>query len=407
LAKIERWTYAKHSPKNKTKWGKKMKWVMGIVAMLMALSMVWAVDTTPPNISCYITDNELSCGQSVTIYCNITDANLSHTLVGISYQPPQYIPVEEPFFNGVTYERQWFTEGLNNVTHQFWMWANDTSGNELNYTSPALIFTEMCSCEEDWQPLDWTACDEDDLTQTRTYVDVNVCGTFLLQPEDESRTCAVSAFTYGNSTDFTQVADPTNVSDAVVETLYGKIAWVHPIDVAGYNLDDNIIINEDSISVNVRDLDPTMNMTAVVTARMVDGGCDKFKLWYVPSSFSDNNGLLQEILHAERVGETEFFWFDDMSQKTLKVKKMADRQRIGMDCTDATVCKDIQCSANTLQFEAQHFSGYVFSGGEYTSDDIEKVVIDGLVKFGIVIVGFMSIITMVLIFKWGKKSIRK
>jgi hypothetical protein len=383
----------------------KMRWMYGLIAII-ALSMVMAVDTDPPEISCYITDFELSCGESVKIYCNITDANLSHTKVGISYEPPQYIPVEEPFFNGVTYEREWFTEGLNNVSHQFWMWANDTSGNELNYTSPSLIFTEMCSCVENWQPLDWTECSELDFTQTRTYVDMNACGTFVSQPEDDSRSCAISTFTYGDSTDFTQVADPTNVSGAVVESYYGKIAWTYPIDVAGYDLDENIIVSDNAISVNVKDLDPSLNTTAEITARMVTGGCDQFKLWYAPTAFSDENGLLQAIIAAERRGDTEFFWFDDINQKTLKVKKMADKQRIGMDCTDASVCKDVRCSADTLQFEAQHFSGFVF-GGEYTSDDISEAVIDGVGRFIITIVGFAGVIAVVVIGSWAISNFRK
>jgi hypothetical protein len=250
---------------------------------------------------------------------------------------------------------------------------------------------EETGCTPNWVASLWSSCATNGtaLVQTRSYSDLNVCGTNEGKPANEARTCGKSNNHYGRTTDFSQVADPTNVANAVVETPYGYIMWKNPINVANTNLDLYVIITPDLLWVNKDHLHPSLNSTANVSFRMLGFGdqCGRgFELYYSTEAFSDIKLL------ARLIGEGKAF-------------KVADKSRIGMDCFNTAICKNVQCSNNVVYFEAQHFTGYALVA-DYTSDDLAPIVIDGLGKFGVVIISFVSLIAIGLLYTWARPRVK-
>ncbi len=94
------------------------------------------------------------------------------------------------------------------------------------------------------------------------------------------------------------------------------------------------------ISINSSAM-PYLNKTANVTMNSID--CANFKLWHT-------SGFYTSLAAIKAHGAI-----------------VATQADIGGDCTDSSICKNVQCSANTLTFEAQHFDGFGGEGGSVSN----------------------------------------
>ena len=265
---------------------------------------------------------------------------------------------------------------------------------EAVYDSFALYNpAEEAGCTPNWVAESWTSCltNGTAFVQTRTYNDLNVCGTEEGKPADELRLCGKSNNHYGRTTDFSQVEDPTNVPNAVVETAYGYIMWVNPINIANQDLDTNIIISEDLLWVNKSGLHPSLNSTAdvnFVMNRNTNWCSEGFHLYYSDEAYSDIKKLAQAYSEG-------------------KATKQADKSRIGLDCYDSSICRNVACANNAVSFRAMHFSGFGVYVQQYEAEDMTDATIDGVVKFVIVIASFAGLIALMYLFVWGKKKLKK
>ncbi len=97
------------------------------------------------------------------------------------------------------------------------------------------------------------------------------------------------------------------------------------------NLGTNLLLGPGFISLN-NDVLGGLNKKANVTITGV--ACDNFKLWYSSSFYSS----LADIIANGAI--------------------VATNANINGDCTDTLICKHVQCLANTLKFEAQHFDSF-------------------------------------------------
>jgi hypothetical protein len=138
-----------------------------------------APDTTPPSITnCSIDDAIIGCGESVTLTCHVNDPNLDKVIISITNDD-----APEEAFNpsGDIYQRQWFNVAPSNESHQFAMYANDTFGNEYNYTDISIAFVEDCdACVPDWVCTGYAACNISNLRPCTSVNDQNACGQVYL-----------------------------------------------------------------------------------------------------------------------------------------------------------------------------------------------------------------------------------
>jgi hypothetical protein len=219
-----------------------------------------------------------------------------------------------------------------------------TDGNTCGstYTGDYSEFTpQECECIPDWNPSSWSSCIlvESNYMQSRSFTDNNDCGQ---THADETRNCGKSNNHYGATTDFAQVADPTNISNAVYETAYGKIAWQNPISIVNVDLDNAIIIRSDLLFVNTSLVTPSMDSIADVAFQMdrTYDWCTKgFQVYYSENAYSD----IKKLAEAYSDG---------------KATKLADKARIGLDCYNDSICKAVTCTQSKVGFQAQHFSGF-------------------------------------------------
>ena len=244
-----------------------------------------------------------------------------------------------------------------------------------SYTLSIYPYIPVPVCEEEW-----SSCDDIFFTQTRC---------------DEERACSVSNFVYGNSTDFTQVDDPENVINAVIETETGSIAWNTNINVSGSDLTTNIIFTDTILFVNTNELHESLNVPTNITFTVPEGEgkddyCDKgFVLFYTENYYGTVRDMFNEYL-----------------RNTGGVRRMADKTNLGGDCNDPSICKNVECTGNVVTFEAQHFSGFFF-GEPYTESDLAPLILDVIIKSLIVLGIFIPIILIILGGLWFKKNIIK
>ncbi len=141
---------------------------------------------------------------------------------------------------------------------------------------------------------------------------------------------------YG-TTNFSAVANITNVSNMALGTQYGIIRWVNPVNADGEDYDSYIKINESFVSINTPALNETINATARVTLYNIN--CSDFTLHYAPGFYSTVEGLIT-----------------DSSAHII-----ATEANINGNCTDDTICQNISCVGGengNLSFTAQHFTGF-------------------------------------------------
>lgn len=263
-----------------------------------------------------------------------------------------------------------------------------------NVSVDMITLTQTISCTPNWVASVWSSCtlNNGSYEQVQTFSDVNVCGMPETKPADITRSCGKSNNHYGMTTNFEQVADPSNISGAVYETPYGKIAWVNPISIVGVDLDTAILIRADLLYVNKSAVTPSMDSQANVEFQMdrtYDWCVKGFQMYYANDSYSDIKQL------AQAYGEG-------------KALKMADKSRIGLDCFDDTVCKAVTCTQSKVGFQAQHFSYFGVEGnGTYVPSDYPVIVADGLGIAGATFVSFMAVIVIVGLVAWGWNKVKK
>jgi hypothetical protein len=174
---------------------------------------------------------------------------------------------------------------------------------------------------------------------------------------------------YGNfsvplgTTNFSNEGNLNSVSSMSLATSQGKITWQSSVDVAGENLDEDVIIGSGFVSVNVSGLvNPTggMNSTADVSVQVADCGT-----W--------------TIYHS-----------------TIPVSSLTQLKNIGTvvgsgsgetgSCT--TYCSNPVCSNGQLNFTVAHFDG---AGGEGSGAVPEFSTWAMLIALSGVLVGFFTI----------------
>jgi hypothetical protein len=248
------------------------------------------------------------------------------------------------------------------------------------------------NCTPLWIPSDWTNCEFNGsvFMQSRSFTDLYSCGEPA--PADEYRACGKAINTYGRTTDFDQVADPTNVKEAIYETPSGYIMWNHSIDITNVDLDEAIIITNDLLFVNKSLITDSMDAQALVSFQMdrTYDWCDKgFQLYYAEEAYSD----IKQLAQAYSDG---------------KALKMADKTRIGLDCYDPSVCQDVTCSNSKVGFQSEHFSGFgILANETYVTSDLPLIVQDGLGTAGATFVLFLPIIIIGGILIWGYTNLKK
>ena len=103
-----------------------------------------------------------------------------------------------------------------------------------------------------------------------------------------------SSFSFGSSTNLSAVNDLTNVSNFVLETSKGKIKWVNNLDVAGLDLDSNILFGDSFVMLNLANLNVGFNSSANVSMDLssVGASCSAFKLFYSSSFQASRSALI-------------------------------------------------------------------------------------------------------------------
>jgi hypothetical protein len=289
---------------------------------------------------------------------------------------------------------------LGNITIQYFNTTYEGLGLWVHQVGESVdsITLNQGGCVPNWVASTWSSCTlmGNDYNQTKTYTDVNVCNMPETKPDDVTRNCGKSNNHYGLTTDFEQVADPSNVPNAIYDTPSGRIAWVNPIDIRGVDFEQAIIATEDLVFVNKSLISASMDSVADVSFKLKDwekkkDQCSKnFHVYYSSQAYSDIKKL------EKAYGEG-------------KAIKVADKSRIGLDCYDDTICKQVTCANSIVGFQAQHFSGFGVGNysATYETADYLPIVADGLGTAGATLVSFMAIIVIGALGIWGYKQYKK
>ena len=126
----------------------------------------------------------------------------------------------------------------------------------------------------------------------------------------------------GNTTNFNNASDITNVSNATLENGNATIVWSNGINANGADFNSNVLLGSGFVIVNSSALNPTINSSANVTIKGVS--CPVSVIVLAEGDF-DN---------AEEIRQN------------------------GRDCEVAGVCTNKVCSGGTLSFTVSHFTGF-------------------------------------------------
>jgi len=138
-------------------------------------------------------------------------------------------------------------------------------------------------------------------------------------------TPTTSNFTSDETTNFSAVADITNVTNlTLAKTGKGKIKFPESteINAEAQDYDTNIVIEDEFISVNTAALDSTFNTSATITLEGVT--CPVATITYQEGTFTSKDDIIAG----------------------------------GSNCELDGVCSNIQCSNSTLTFDVAHFTGF-------------------------------------------------
>lgn len=142
----------------------------------------------------------------------------------------------------------------------------------------------------------------------------------------------VSKFTHPDTTNFSAAADLGNIENMTLAVDNTKVTWINAVNATDEDYDVEINMGEGFVSVNVPALDATINTTANVTLENIN--CSDFRLYYAEGFYQSR--------------------FELVSEGNI----IADETNLEGNCTDASICADLYCSGNTLNFIAQHFDGF-------------------------------------------------
>ncbi|MFC1800593.1 hypothetical protein ACFLYT_00910, partial [Nanoarchaeota archaeon] len=163
------------------------------------------------------------------------------------------------------------------------------------------------------------------------------------------------------STDLNVVSDPTSVPNLILANTTSYIGWDSNVNVSGQNLDSFINVGQGYVSLNVSQLDSSFNDSAVVLMSGVN--CLGFDLYYATGFHSSLAGI--------------------KSAGT----RVATETDVGGNCTDDSICRNVECQGTTLTFKAQHFDGFGGDGGDNRIPEFSTITM--LVALVIVISGFV------------------
>jgi hypothetical protein len=175
--------------------------------------------------------------------------------------------------------------------------------------------------------------------------------------------CSVqpNATTFGG-TDINTIPDLTQVQDFIITKSEGSVKWNNDVYLFGQNLDSNINLGADFISLNVNNLHSSLNTSAEIS--FVVDSCSNPTIYYVNEGFYDN--------------------FNDIKSN-------------GIVCPPE-ICSDITCNDNTLTFTAAHFDGFGGEGDPLSDDEpIPEFSTMGII-LAVMIIGIFSM------FIWKKKD---
>ncbi len=113
------------------------------------------------------------------------------------------------------------------------------------------------------------------------------------------------------------------------------IRWSSSTIALNGNFGLNLYLGDKFVSLNATAL-PDLNTKANVSINGVN--CNNFKLWYASGFYSNSNDI------------------------KVNGAIVATNANINGDCTNTSICKHVQCLANTLKFEAQHFDSFGAEG---------------------------------------------
>ncbi len=142
----------------------------------------------------------------------------------------------------------------------------------------------------------------------------------------------VNEFIHPDTTNFSAAADLEKIERMTLAVDNTKVAWINAVNATGEDYDVEINMAEGFVSVNVHALHHTINSTANVTLENIN--CSEFRLYYAEGFYPSRFELVS-------VGNI-----------------IADESNLEGNCTDASICTDLYCSGNTLNFIAQHFDGF-------------------------------------------------
>lgn len=150
----------------------------------------------------------------------------------------------------------------------------------------------------------------------------------------------------GDTTDFANEPDPTNVSNATLEKSNTKVIWQNNVNAYNVDFDTYFILNDGIISIDTDNVNETFDSAADVTMNLanVNGvDCASFELYY-----ADN-------------------FYSTISDISSNGELIASADNVGGNCVDSSVCQNVECTGNVLTFEAQHFDGFALIAAEATA----------------------------------------
>lgn len=138
----------------------------------------------------------------------------------------------------------------------------------------------------------------------------------------------------GTTTNFEAYTNLRSVNTPTVEKQgFGKVSWLGALNVAYEDFDANMRLGARFVSFNPSAADASL-LSTPATVTFEDVTCDNFSLYYA-TGFRTS---AQDIVDFGT--------------------RVATQDNNAVNCTDSSICRNIQCLDNTLTFQAQHFDGF-------------------------------------------------
>jgi len=147
------------------------------------------------------------------------------------------------------------------------------------------------------------------------------------------------------------------VADFELATVFSSIKWESAVDVYQQDLDANIEMGPDFVSLDSSNLPASFNSTANVTFTV--NGCDNLALYYSSSTYNNLNDIITN--------------------------------GVLVSCIGLDPCSDLQCVDGVVTFTAEHFDSF---GGEGEGDGFAVPEFNFL---GIIIIVLMTTVSLYII----------